>query len=118
MRPVGCCPGLLGRRKTMSLHAVVFGPAYLDRVLKVDRPLVEPGFGAPLDQSVDGAGRFEAGSILELVAPSGSVIEVELPDGWPGPAGVIELSHDLTAEPPGRRRVRGVTWKDDLGGMG
>ena len=55
-----------------------------------------PGLGPPLDQSVDGVGRFGTGSILELVDPRGDVIEVELPDGWPGPAGVIELSHDLS----------------------
>ena len=34
----------------MKLRAMVFGPAYLDRVLRVDRPLVAPGrvAGLPL----------------------------------------------------------------------
>jgi hypothetical protein len=102
----------------MGFCTTVFGPAYLDRVLRVDRPLVDPAKDAPLDQSVDGIDRFGDGKILALVEPSGHVIELELPEGWPGPAGTVELSHGLTAGPPGPRRVRGVGWGDDLGGMG
>ena len=34
---------------------LVFGPAYLDRVIRVDRPLVDPELGdRPLDESIDG----------------------------------------------------------------
>jgi hypothetical protein len=58
---------------------MVFGPAYLDRVLHVDRPLVDPRLGRPpLDQSVDGQWKFGPG--LELVDPEGRTIAVELPD--------------------------------------
>jgi ribokinase len=102
----------------MGLHAEVFGPAYMDRVLRVDRPLVPPELGPPLDQSVDGSDRFGEGAILELREPSGSVIDVVLPEGWPGPTGTVELSHDLTNHCAGRRAVRGIGWGDDLGGMG
>src|SRR4051795_3908858 len=106
MRPAGQgMTALRDRGRAMGLRASVFGPAYLDRVLRVDCPLHDPATGLPLDQSVDGVGRFREGSMLELREPSRHVIEVGLPDGWPGPAGVIELSHDLSAGPPGRRRV-------------
>ncbi len=91
----------------------VYGPAYLDRVLRVDRPLVDPASGGPLDQSVDGAWR--AGRGLTLIDPGGGVIEVDLPGDWPGPTGEVRLSRALI---PGRRRVRGEGWHDDLGGMG
>jgi ribokinase len=102
----------------MGLHAEVFGPAYLDRVLRVDRPLVSPELGPPLDQSVDGVARFAEGAIIELREPSGHVIEVALPEDWPGPSGTIELSYDLSTGRAGRRPVRGTGWGDDLGGMG
>ena len=76
----------------MNLRAMVFGPAYLDRVLRVDRPLVDPALGPPLDQSVEGRWRFAGGRNLELADPSGYTIEIELPAGWPGPFGRIELA--------------------------
>ena len=38
----------------MSRRIQVFGPAYLDRVVRVDRPLHDPDKAHPLDQSVDG----------------------------------------------------------------
>jgi ribokinase len=90
----------------------VFGPAYLDRVLRVDRPLVAPG-RPPLDQSVEGAWTFGPG--LRFRDPAGATISVEPPPGWPGPTGVVDL-----AEPVGVGDVsaRGVSWHDDLGGMG
>ena len=49
----------------------VFGPAYLDRVLHVDRPLIDPALGPPLDQSVDGEWKFGTNPTLELVDPIG-----------------------------------------------
>ena len=101
-----------------SRRVMVFGPAYLDRVLRVDRPLIDPAVGSPIDQSVDGVLGFGGGLGLELSDPSGSSIALHLPDGWPGPFGKVELSGDLSAGAIGRRCVRCLSWHDDLGGMG
>jgi pfkB family carbohydrate kinase len=99
----------------LARRTEVFGPAYLDRVLLVDRPLAE--IGPPLDQSVDG--RWEFGEGLTLVDPEGREIALELPDDWPGPTGEVQLARPLAIGPPGiRRTVRGLSWHDDLGGMG
>jgi sugar/nucleoside kinase (ribokinase family) len=96
----------------------VFGPAYLDRVLRVDQPLLDPTLGPPLDQSVDGAWKFGANPTLELADPVGYAIEVELPADWPGPTGSIRLARPIRPGATGRRLVRGLSWQDDLGGMG
>ena len=102
----------------MNLRAMVFGPAYLDRVLRVDQPLVAPALGPPIDQSVDGALGFAGGRNLELADPAGYTIEITLPPGWPGPSGRIELEREIRAGVTGRRAVSGLSWTDDLGGMG
>ncbi len=81
----------------MNLRAMAFGPAYLDRVLRVDRPLVDPALGPPIDQSVDGSIGFAGGRNLELTDPSGYSIEIALPPGWPGPSGRIELERGIRA---------------------
>ncbi|WP_435009761.1 carbohydrate kinase family protein [Tundrisphaera lichenicola] len=98
---------------------LVFGPAYLDRIVRVDRPLVDPSFGdRPLDGSVDGSWT-EPGEGLSLIDPSGNQIRVQLPDDWPGPSGTIRLSRDLSRSASGwSRMVRSSAWQDDLGGMG
>ena len=102
-----------------SSTTLVFGPAYLDRVIRVERPLVDPDLGdRPLDGSVDGTW-LEAGEGLVLLDPSGSRIVVDLPDDWPGPSGTIGLSRLLSSSASGwSRAVRGLAWRDDLGGMG
>lgn len=101
----------------MTRTTRVFGPAYLDRVLLVEGPLVEPEHGGPVDQSVDGAWKFGPG--LTLVDPAGGVFEIELPAGWPGPTGEVALSQAVRQVPaPWRRCLRGLAWHDDLGGMG
>jgi sugar/nucleoside kinase (ribokinase family) len=101
----------------MSRRTVVFGPAYLDRVVVVDRPLVDPEVGAPLDQSFEGVWTFGPG--LTLIDDAGSSIDVVLPDDWPGPSGGVSLD-GLLGEASGgwHRSVRSVAWHDDLGGMG
>jgi ribokinase len=111
----------LGRRKhaAMTRRVQVFGPAYLDRVLRIDRPLLAPALSPPLDQSVDGS--WEFGSGLRLIDPDGKTVEIEPPLGWPGPWGAVRLSRpfpgiDDSASWP--RLVRGLQWHDDLGGMG
>ena len=101
----------------MRGRTMVFGPAYLDRVLRVDQPLLDPANGGPLDQSVDG--RWEFGPGLTLIDPEGGSIAVEFPGDWPGPTGRIELSRPLADRPASLpRSVRGISWSDDLGGMG
>lgn len=98
----------------------VFGPAYLDRVLRVDQPLRRRDEGGPIDRSVEGQADPSAGltsGALELVGDSGRILIDPLPFDWPGPVGTIRLrtnglrfSHAT--------RTRGVAWQDDLGGMG
>ncbi len=101
----------------MPRRTLVFGPAYLDRVLRVDRPLRDDHDGPPIDQSVDG--HLEDGPGLALVDPSGATIEVALPGDWPGPTGRILLSRRLSDGEGGwHRTVIGEAWQDDLGGMG
>jgi hypothetical protein len=90
----------------------VFGPAYLDRVVRVDRALVPPG-SPPLDQSIDGLLTFGRGLVLR--DPEGATIAVDLPEGWPGPWGAIALSRGLGIAD---LRAQGISWNDDLGGMG
>lgn len=101
----------------MERRTHVFGPAYLDRVLRIDGPLVDPNEGPPLDQSVDGRWKFGPG--LTLNDPESHVISVELAADWPGPRGEIELSASLAAgQPAWHRNVAASAWLDDLGGMG
>ena len=99
-------------------RVLVFGPAYLDRVLQVDRPLIDPKLGPPLDQSVDGVWKFGTNPRLELTDPIGYSIEVELPGNWPGPTGEIRLTSPIRPGVTGRRSVGGLSWHNDLGGMG
>jgi sugar/nucleoside kinase (ribokinase family) len=96
----------------------VFGPAYLDRVLRVDRPLIDSPSGVPIDQSVDGVWKFATSRTLELIDPAGYVLEIAVPAEWPGPTGEIQLSRQLLAGARGKRAVRGLEWREDLGGMG
>ena len=96
----------------------VFGPAYLDRVLRVDQPLLDPSLGPPLDQSLEGTWKFGANPTLELADTAGYAIEIELPGDWPGPTGSVRLARAIRPGVTGRRSVSGLSWWDDLGGMG
>jgi sugar/nucleoside kinase (ribokinase family) len=97
---------------------LIFGPAYLDRVIRVDSPLVDPAFGGrPLDGSVDGRW-LEPGVGLTLLDPSGNRLTLDLPEDWPGPTGLVELSRPLAKSGGWSRIVRSTAWQDDLGGMG
>ncbi len=102
----------------MNARVQVFGPAYLDRVVRVDRPLLDRGGGPPLDQSVEGRPRFGEGDRLELVDPTGTTLSIALPDDWSGPRGVVDLEQPLASVPEGVRNLRAESWTDDLGGMG
>jgi sugar/nucleoside kinase (ribokinase family) len=99
-------------------RVVVFGPAYLDRVLRVDRPLVAGEQAAPIDQSVEGDWKFGHDRAIEIVAPGGFRLDIRLPPDWPGPRGEIQLRSPIREGLTGRRSVRGIACQDDLGGMG
>ena len=98
---------------------LVFGPAYLDRVLRVDRPLVDRSVREqPLDGSVDGTW-LEPGEGLTLLDPLGHRLILELPGDWPGPSGTVGLSRPLArTHSAWSRTVPSLGWHDDLGGMG
>ena len=102
----------------MSFRTVVAGPAYLDRVLHVDRPLLPDDSGHPVDGSA--GGRLDSGDGLIIRDTGGGTLEIRpLPAGWPGPVGMIDLDRALAAKlGPWRRTVVGVECHDDLGGMG
>lgn len=99
---------------------LVFGPAYLDRVVRVNVPLLDPDLGAPpLDRSVDGEWFSELSEGLTLKDPDRSRIEIELPPDWLGPSGVVKLARPFTpGVAPWFRSVSATGWQDDLGGMG
>ena len=97
----------------------VFGPAYLDRVLLVDRPIADHQISKPLDLSAEGVWNEASGEGLTLVDPEGTRIIIDLPHDWPGPTGLITLSRSLGDGVPDRcQRVESLSWHDDLGGMG
>jgi ribokinase len=101
------------------MSRLIFGPAYLDRVVRVDQPLVYPSLGEqPLDGSVDGLWLAE-GDGLTLLDPIENRLIVETATDWPGPSGTVGLSRNLSRPPGGwSRTVRAISWQDDLGGMG
>jgi ribokinase len=102
----------------MVRRVLVYGPAYLDRVLRVEGPLVEPELGGPLDRSVEAGSLSPGGPMLRVVDPEGSSLEIWPPTGWPGPSGILRVGSCLTMPGGWRREVRGLGWLDDLGGMG
>jgi sugar/nucleoside kinase (ribokinase family) len=103
----------------MTGPALVVGPAYLDRVLRVAGPLLDPAVGGPLDRSVEGQPIEPGGPTLALRDPAGNVLAIDPPEGWPGPTGTIALAAPLVGGVgPWTRRLAGRAWLDDLGGMG
>ena len=102
----------------MSAKVMVFGPAYLDRVLRVDRPLIDRDLGPPSIRAWKGrAGSVPAGTSSSSSRP-GSVLEITLPESWPGPFGQVVLASEL--RPVAQARAWSTVWagRDDLGGMG
>jgi ribokinase len=106
----------------MTRRVLVFGPAYLDRVLRVDRPLLPPGLGGPLDLSVGAieTQRRLVGEGVALFDPTGGNLFISPPDGWPDRGStVVRLDRPLDARAgTWAWQVRGLAWLDDLGGMG
>ena len=81
------------------------------------RPLVDPGLGPPLDQSIDGRWKFGDGA-RRWSTRTGPRSTIELPDDWPGPTGEVRLSRPLPGGPPGRRAVRGLPGTTTWAGWG
>lgn len=102
----------------MTPRVLVYGPAYLDRVLRVHGPLLDPALGGPLDRSVEGRLDYRGGARLLLLDPLNSVLDIELPPDWPGPSGLLRLSAPLAPSCLGHRQIQSRQWLDDLGGMG
>jgi sugar/nucleoside kinase (ribokinase family) len=102
----------------LSRRVQVFGPAYLDRVLRVDGPILGPSLGPPLDQSTDATWKFTSSRGIDVIDPTGYTLAIAVPDDWPGPYGEVRLSSIIRAGAEGRRSLRGLKWHDDLGGMG
>jgi pfkB family carbohydrate kinase len=96
----------------------VFGPAYLDRVLRVEGPILDPALGPPLDQSTDGTWKFVSSRTIDVIDPTGFTLAIAVPDNWPGPTGEVWLTSRIREGARGRRSLRGLAWHDDLGGMG
>jgi ribokinase len=99
-------------------RVAVFGPAYLDRVLRVDRPLIPRGKGPPIDQSVDGEWKFGRGRIVEVISPDGFALDIATAPNWGGPRGEVLLRGPLREGLKGRWSVGAFAWSEDLGGMG
>lgn len=102
----------------MTSRVLVYGPAYLDRVLRVEGPLVGPDGGGPLDRSVQARSLAPGGPTLILEDSEGSTLEIRPPSEWPGPSGTLRLGSPMTTPGGWRREVHGREWLDDLGGMG
>lgn len=105
-----------------AFSAVVFGPAYLDVVLRVDAPLLDrAAFPRPLDRGILGrmvASGSEHHRDLVLRAPDGQ-IRVVLPSPGPLRGGTVEMDEALgDGLPFGTRDLTATGVVEDLGGMG
>ena len=99
----------------------VFGPAYIDRVLRVTEPIALEGH-RPIDISIQAISLTTApGNGLDINAPHGNSLKIVVPEGWPGPWGTIQLQEDPwpTCQHNALRKVvNALAWNEDLGGMG
>ena len=104
---------------------LIFGPAYLDRVVRVDRPASRsrPSEAAP-STAASTAGGSSPGDGLTLVDPAGNRLDRPgTPRRLAGPdrrrsACPVRFRDLLATAPVGAEPVRSVAWHDDLGGMG
>ncbi|MFO0909760.1 MAG: PfkB family carbohydrate kinase [Isosphaeraceae bacterium] len=96
-------------------HAVrVYGPAYLDRVVRVAEALHPTESRRPLDQSIPGQWKFGPG--LMITAAGEPALRLAIPDRWAGPTGIVELETPLALTES--KFVSVESHHDDLGGMG
>ena len=96
---------------------LVYGPAYLDIVMRVGQPLVRSGH-APLDKSVDGIfcknGKHQ--NELEIQDPSGNLLILSGLNCLKHPTGRLELSHSVLDSRA--MSVAVIEVVEELGGMG
>ena len=96
---------------------LVYGPAYLDIVMRVGQPLVRSGH-APLDKSVDGIfcknGKHQ--NELEIQDPSGNLLILSGLNCLKHPTGRLELSHSVLDSRA--MSVAVIVVVEELGGMG
>ncbi len=103
-----------------SPDVLVLGPAYFDRVVRVDGPILDVHCDV-LDRSYDGRWLGpDPRDMLVLEDDADVRIRFTLPRNWNGPHGCVELSGHL---PVGQaelshRALHAVSFHDDLGGMG
>ncbi|HEY3417826.1 MAG TPA: PfkB family carbohydrate kinase [Armatimonadota bacterium] len=101
---------------------LVYGPAYLDLVLEIDRPLL---LGTLLDQSLPAAHITHAeGETLQVLGPTGDRLAFHLPPGC-GDAATYHLSEPVLARLQGEGTEQIITGeypavcvRRQLGGMG
>jgi len=94
-----------------------FGPAYLDRVLAVEEPLLPAGRGV-VDLGGDGCWISRTETTIRVVDSDGFELEMDPPPAYPGPRGVVLLKGSIGGGQGVHRHVRATSWSDDLGGMG
>jgi sugar/nucleoside kinase (ribokinase family) len=104
-----------------AISVVVYGPAYLDAVLRVDGPLLDRRtHPRPLDRGILGRLGGESGERdLRLLAPDGS-LRIRVPSPGHGLGGdLIGLADPLGGGTPfGDRALTAAVPEADLGGMG
>ncbi len=99
-------------RKT-GRQVLVYGPAYLDFVIRVDRPIAS----VPIDLGSDGVLENDSDERLVIVCPNGSSLTITGLQGQAVPVGRLATLHDVL--PAGfSNTVEAVDTAEDLGGMG
>ncbi len=93
---------------------LVIGPAYLDRVIRVDRPLMENGV---IDGSVDARNLSREGPLV-IRDDRGHRIVIEGRPGLAEGLGMVEVSGRFNDDLPWSREVFATSDTLDLGGMG
>lgn len=96
------------------ITTIVYGPAYLDRVVHVDRPLAP---GRRLDGSMDGMLTLGESS-AHIEDRAGGVLSLRGLDLVGRPLGGVRVDGTIGLEPHHERTVDVVSDRDDLGGMG
>ncbi len=99
--------------RTSNSPALVFGPAYLDIVVRIAGPIAD----RPIDLGCDGHFIPDTIDRLEIVCPGGASLTISGLNGSACPTGRLSTTHDVL--PAGcRREIEAIETLEDLGGMG